>query len=174
MATADGKRPFGLSDVKFTPAGGGSLTDVPIAKSLDWSIEYEEQELTGDDAVAATRYYNQKVTGTVEHGGIHPALVAAITGGTTTTTGTGSTTKTVVAVKGASRAPYVKLEGQAKSDDGTNSDFHVVIYQARFTNPSWTLEEGTWLLTSADFTGIPDGSDNLVDFVWNSTATAIT
>jgi hypothetical protein len=173
MATADGKRPFGLSDVKFTPLPGGTLTDVPIAKSLEWSIEYEEEELTGDDSVASTRYYNQKVTGSVEHGGIHPSLVAAITGGVVTTTGTGGTTKTVVAVSGSSIAPYVKLEGQAKSDDGTNSDFHVVIYKARFTNPSWTLEEGTWLLTAADFTGIPDDTAKLVDFVWNSTAAAI-
>jgi len=174
MSVANGTRPFGLSDIKFTPAGGGSLTDIPLAKSLDWTIEYEEEELTGDDAVAATRYYNQKVTGSIEAGGINAAVVAVITGGVLTTTGTGATMKTVVAVKGASIAPYLKLEGLAKADDGTNADFHVVIYKARFTGPSWTLEEGTWVLTAADFTGIPDASDNLVDFVWNSTTAAIT
>lgn len=166
-----GVRPFGIKDAKITP-NAGTLTDVPLIQSLEVNVELEEAELTGDDKIVARRYYNPTVTGTIRSGGAHPLVIGAMTGVTAASTGTAGTLKNTVAVKGASRPLYCKIEGQSDVDESPAGDFHIVVWNARFTNPGFTMEEGTFMITEGEFSGVPDATDSLVDFVWNNTAVA--
>jgi hypothetical protein len=166
-------RPFGIKDCRITP-NAGVLTDVPLIQQLEVNIELEEAELTGDDKIAARRYYNPTVSGTIRAGGAHPVIIGIMTGGAPASIGAAGTLKNTVPVKGASRPIYCKIEAQSDVDESPTADFHIVIWNARFTNPSFTMEEGTFMITEGEFGGVPDASDNLVDFVWNTTAAVIT
>lgn len=169
---AYGEIPFGLRDVKLTPLPSGSATDLPVVRSVEVSLTSDSTELTGDDTTVAVRTFNLRVEGSIESGGMNPAAIAVMVGGTVATSGTTPNAKKTIAIGSSTAAGYFKLEGQVIADDG--GDFHMVVYKAKITTgPSWTFANGEYTLTTGDFTGVADGSNKIIDLVWNETAAAI-
>ena len=172
MATSYGEIPFGLRDVKLTPLPSGTGADLPRVRSVEVSLTSDNTELTGDDTTVAVRVFNLRVEGSIEAGGINPAAVAIMVGGTVTSTGSTPNAKKTIAIGSATNAGYFKLEGQVIADDG--GDFHILVYKAKVTTgPTWTFTGGEFTLTTADFTGVADDDDKIIDLVWNETATAV-
>jgi hypothetical protein len=175
--------PYGLRDVKLTPyttAAGdvlaGSTIDFPYSRTLTFSEAEDFEELRGDDKVITVRGKGASVDWELEGGGISLESVAAMYGGTVTTSGTTPAQVKTYKKKVTDTRPFFKLEGQAISDSG--GDFHAVLYKCRATGElEGELGDGAFWLTSASGTVIPatvvGNVDTLYDLVHNETAVAI-
>lgn len=167
-----GEIPFGLRDVKLTPLPSGTAADLPRVRSVEVSLTSDSLELTGDDTTVAVRSFNLRVEGSIEAGGVNPAAIAILVGGTVATTGSTPNEKQTIAIGASTSAGYFTLEGQVIADDG--GDFQMLVYKAKVTTgPSWTFTGGEYALTTCDFTGVTDDSDKIIDLIWNETAVAL-
>lgn len=175
--------PYGLRDVKITPYTDAAATtlagasiDFPNGRTLSFSEAEDFEELRGDDAVVTTRGKGAQVSWDLEGGGLSLEAVAAMYGGTITSSGvTPNQKKTYTKAKDDSR-PFFRVEGQAISDTG--GDVHAVIYRCRATGDlSGEMADGAFWLTGASGVGLPSlvsGDDDAIyDLVQNETATAI-
>jgi hypothetical protein len=175
--------PFGLRDLKITPYTdatatvlAGASVDLPNSRTLTFAEAEEFEELRGDDSLVATHGSGPQVEWELEGGGVSFEAVAAMYGGTVSTTGsTPNQVKTLRKLVTDVR-PYFKIEGQSISDSG--GDFHIVIYRAKATdNLTGELTEGSFFLTGASGVGLksllPAALDRVWDFVQNETAAAI-
>lgn len=175
--------PYGLRDVKLTPYTdaaattlAGSSIDFPYGRKLSFSEAEDFEELRGDDKVVTIRGKGAAVDWELEGGGISLEAVAAMYGGTVTTTGTTPSQVKTFSKKVTDTRPFFKLEGQAISDSG--GDFHAVLYKCRATGElEGELGDGAFWLTAASGQAIPATLtakiDALYDFVQNETAAAI-
>jgi hypothetical protein len=176
MALATNALPYGLRDVRLTPidAAGtlGTPVDLPAARVFSFSEAEDFETLRGDDGVVAIRGKGATVSWNLESGGVSMAAWQVLSGGALTTTGTTPNQIRRYRKLGTDTKPYFKAEGQSFSDSG--GDVHGVLYKARASD---TLEgefsDGTFFLTKAGGTGIPDLNNILYDFVQNETATTI-
>ena len=172
MATNFGELPFGIKDAKLTPLPSGTGADLPRIRSLEVSMTSDTTELTGDDSTVAVRQFNLRVEGSIEAGGLNPAAIAIMVGGSVVSAGTAPAATKTISIGANTVAGYFKLEGQMLADDG--GDLHIIIYKAKMTSgPSWTFTGGEFALTTGDFTGVADSNGKIVDLVWNQTAAAI-
>jgi hypothetical protein len=170
---ATGERPFGLRDVKITSLPGSTVVDVPVAQSLSFGLTSEQADMSGDDNLTNTRSFNPAVEGTLAFGGINPAVAAAVTGGVLSTSGTTPAQIQKLAITGATTPGRVKIQGRSYSDDVLTSGFGVTIYYAKFNNPSWTLEGGTYLISSCDYRAVPNATNDLIDIEYYETFAAV-
>jgi hypothetical protein len=169
--------PYGLRDVKLTPysAAGvlGTSVDLPAGRTLSFSEAEDFEELRGDDGLIAIRGKGPTVSFEIEGGGISLAAYAVLSGGTVTSAGTTPSQIKTYKKLSTDVRPYFKAEGQAISDIG--GDFHAVIYRIRCDGDiEGELADGSFWLTKAAGTGLPDASSNLYDFIQNESVTAIT
>jgi hypothetical protein len=169
--------PFGLRDVKLRPIDAsdgtvGAGVDLPAARTLSFKDTEESTELRGDDIVQASHGNGAVVEWDLEGGGISLAAYVILAGGTLTTTGTGSTAKTVVKKKSIDARPYFQIEGQSINDDG--GDFHTIIYRAKADSSiEGEQADGAFWLTKASGKGYPNEDGDSYDFVDNASVTAI-
>lgn len=175
--------PFGLRDVKITPYTdatatvlAGSSIDLPNSRTFSFAEVEEFEDLRGDDSLVASHGSGPNVEWELEGGGVGFEVVAAMYGGTVSTTGsTPNQVKTLRKLVTDVR-PYFKAEGQAISDSG--GDFHIVVYRCKATdNLTGELGDGQFFLTGASGKGfkslVPATLDRVWDFVQNETAVAI-
>jgi hypothetical protein len=170
-----GNIPFGIADAFLLPEGGGAGADLPIIRSLDVNMTSDSTDLTGDDTTVAVHTFNTHAEGSIEAGGISPAAIAIMIGGTAAVTGTTPNAKTTIVFDETTRGAYFKLEAQIIDDTG-EGDLHVIVWRAKITTgPSWTFQGGEYTLTTADYTGVadPNNANKIVSMVFNETATAI-
>lgn len=172
MATNYGEIPFGVKDAKLTPLPAGTGADLPRIRSIEVSVTSDTTELTGDDSTVAVRQFNLRVEGSIEAGGLNPAAIAIMVGGTVVSSGSTPNAIKTISIGDTTVAGYFKLEGQMLADDG--GDLHIIVYKAKMTSgPSWTFTGGEFALTTGDFTGVMDGDGKIVDLVFNETAVDI-
>lgn len=182
MALTSTPLPYGLRDVKITPftdASGASLgtsIDLPYGRTFSFTEAEEFQELRGDDKVVTVRGKGADVEWELESGGVSLEIVAAMYGGTVTTTGVTPNQKKTYQKKANDARPFFKIEGQAISDSG--GDFHVVIDRCRATDSfEGTLEDGEFWISGASGRAVASlligRTDVLYEFIQNETATAI-
>ena len=174
--------PYGLRDVKITPytdAGAttlGTAIDLPYSRTLSFTEAEDFEELRGDDEVISVRGKGPGVDWELEAGGISFEAVAAMYGGTVTTTGTTPNQKKTYQKKTSDVRPYFKVEGQAISDSG--GDMHGVLDRCRATGDlEGSMEDGSFWTTGAAGralgSNISGREDVLYEFVQNETATVI-
>lgn len=176
---AYGELPFGCRDCKITPWSSsntlGTAVDVPRIRTVELNVTRDSTDLEGDDVKIATHTFAKGLEGSIEAGGINPAVLVVLEGGTVATTGTGSTAVSTYAVKGDQTEGYFKLEAQMYADDG--GDMHFLAWKVKATNgPNFSFAQGEFALTQCDLSGIYDESTNpsrLYSLVQNATATAI-
>jgi hypothetical protein len=175
--------PYGLRDVKITPysdAAGSTLAgtsiDFPYSRTFSFTEAEDFEELRGDDKVVTTRGKGASVSWELEGGGLSFEAVAAMYGGTVTTTGTTPAQVKTWKKKVTDVRPWFKVEGQSISDSG--GDVHGVVYKCRATDDlSGEFGDGAYFLTGASGSGVPatltGNVDTLYDFIHNETAVAI-
>lgn len=175
--------PFGLRDVKLTPytdatatALAGASIDLPYGRTLTFAEVEDFEDLRGDDSLVASHGAGPNVEWEMEGGGVSFEAVAAMYGGTVSTTGSTPNQIKILRKLVTDVRPYFRIEGQAISDSG--GDFHIVIYRAKATdNLTGELGDGQFFLTGASGKGyynLLSGQTNRVwDFVQNETAVAI-
>lgn len=175
--------PYGLREIKITPftdAGATTLAAqsiaLPNSRTLSFTEAEDFEDLRGDDKTVATHGSGAHVEWELEAGGVSFEAVAAMYGGTVTSTGVAPAQVKTLSKKVSDVRPYFKIEGRAISDSG--GDFHIVIYKCKATdNLEGELGDGQFFLTGASGTGLPStvaaNLDKLWDFVQNETAVAV-
>ena len=174
--------PYGLRDVKITPYTDataltlGTAIDLPYSRTFSFSEAEDFEELRGDDRLVTSRGNGSQIDWELEGGGISFEAVAAMYGGTVTTSGVAPNQIKRLRKKTTDTRPFFKVEGQAISDSG--GDFHAIVYRCRSTGElEGELSDGSFLLTGASGTGFGSNvvgmEDTLYDFIQNETTTAI-
>lgn len=175
--------PYGLREVKVTPYTdatrttlAGSSIKFPNMQTFTFSETEEFNELRGDDKLVAVHGSGASVEWELEGGGMSMEAMAAIYGGTVTTTGvTPNQIKTWDKLETDIR-PYFKVRGRAISDSG--GDVHTVIHACKATDDmEGEYADGEFWLSKAKGQGL--GSLVVADlgkvysFIQNETATAV-
>lgn len=174
-----GELPFGCRDCKVTPwtAGGtlGTAVDVPRIRTVELNVTRDSTDLEGDDVKIATHTFAKGLEGSIEAGGINPAVLVVIEGGAVTTTGTTPSRVTTYQVLGTQVEGYFKVEAQMYSDSG--GDTHFIGWRVKTTNgPNYSFTQGEFSLTQCDLSGIYDTTvtpSRLYTVIMNETITAI-
>lgn len=175
--------PFGIRDIKITPysdAGAttlaGSSIDLPYAQTLKISETEDFEELRGDDKRQAKRGKGPQGTFEMSAGGLSLPALAALNGGTVTSSGTTPAQINSYRVLDSKVKPFFKAEGQSLSDLG--GDVHGIAWLCRVTDTiDYEMSDGTWWITGAN--GDAFGSritaslGALYDIIQNETAVAI-
>lgn len=169
--------PFGLRDVGIKVLNAaetaGTKVDFPNARTFSFSETTDSEELRGDDGVVAVHDLGSGVDWELEGGGYSFEAVAAMYGGTITSSGvTPNQVKTLDKNDNDPR-PYFQVEGQAISDSG--GDFHITLWKCKATGElSGEMADGSFWLTGASGRAIGLSSNRkLYTIVQNETATAI-
>lgn len=175
--------PYGLREVKVTPYTDATRTVLagtsirfPNSQTFSFSETEEFNELRGDDQLVAVHGAGAQVEWELEGGGMSFEAMAAMYGGTVTTTGvTPNQVKTWDKLTTDIR-PYFKVRGRAISDSG--GDVHCVIHAAKSTDDmEGEFADGEFWLAKAAGTGL--GSlvtadlGKVYSFIQNETATAV-
>lgn len=162
-----GEIPRGLDDlaVFVLDASGdpGTKVDVPGAQSLEWSVESDSDELRGDNQAIALVRNPKTVSGTIRVAKINLTAIAAMVGGTVSTTGT--TPNEIMALEETSAAParYFQVVGQASSADTNGSAYRVTIYKCLVTGgPNETLTIDEWSTPEFEFEAIANDAGSLL------------
>lgn len=170
--------PFGLRDVQIRPFAPGTETpgtnvDFPNARTFSFSETTDSEELRGDDGVVAVHDLGSGVDWELEGGGYPFEAIAAMFGGTITTTGVAPNQTKEYEKADNDVRPYFEVEGQAISDSG--GDFHVTLYKAKATGElNGEMADGSFWLTGASGRAIGRQSDRLLyKITQNETTTAI-
>lgn len=167
-----GNKPFGLRDIKITNLAGSTQADLPSARTLSFTERIRSGELTGDDSLTAVVAQSDGIEFTLESGGIDLDAYALLTGRSVTTAGTSPSRTATLTGDGGDVFPYVKIYGQAISDDAA-SDVHCIVWKAKITSIEGRFQEGEFFVTSCNGIGIDDGSNGVFDFVQHETSEAV-
>lgn len=164
----------GIDDLKvavLTADVAGDYVDIPGAQALEWSVESDSEELRGDNQVIAVVREAKSLTGTIRFAQNNLDALAALIGGTVTTTGTTPAVVDTLEVKSASSASYVEITGQVHGLDG--GGYRVVIHKALITSgPGGALADGEFNIPELEFTAVEKGG-NLMAHMQYETYTEI-
>lgn len=173
-----GELPFGCRDCYIAPVVAnviGTGIDVPRIRTVELNVTRDSADLEGDDVKIATHTFAKGLEGSIEAGGINPAVLQVLEGGSVTTAGTGATIHKVYAVTGDQAEGYFVLEAQMYADDG--GDTHFTAWRVKATNgPNYSFGQGEFALTQCDLSGIYDDSttpSRLYQVRFNTTVKAI-
>lgn len=102
----------------YTAAGApGTLVDLAAIRGVEMSTQTTEYENKGDGRIIATGADLDSLELTVMLAAFTPASVAALAGGTVTTSGVAPATITKYTRNVADVVPYVKIAGQTRAKD---------------------------------------------------------
>lgn len=139
----------GLWDVKINTidsAGAVNATeiDAPRARSIDIAGESDRTQIEGDDVVLDVTSLDERMTWDLELAGLSLALIAAVEGGATSTSGSGATLITTFAKTDATIRVDFQLRAQTKSKDG--GALVVTLHKCTMlSGPNLPLEYGEYL-----------------------------
>jgi hypothetical protein len=135
----------------------GTLVDVVAVKSIEQSMSVETVENRGDGAVIASTAELGSIDLTVTLGAFTPVSIAATTGGTVSTTGTGSTAVTKLIRTANDVVPYYKLAGQTRTKDSDGGAARVTYNKVSYQGgPDFALTDNEFAEFSFTAKAIPD------------------
>lgn len=165
----------GIADLKIYVLTGdtpGSAIDVPGVQALEWSVESDSEELRGDNQVLAVVRDAKTLTGTIRTAMTNLDAMAAMIGGTVTSTGTTPNVVDTLEVGAASDAKYIKIVGQTPGLGG--GAYRVTIHKALVTSgPGGSLADGEFSIPEFEFSAAASASGNLMSHAQYETLTAI-
>jgi hypothetical protein len=182
--------PYGLRDVKVVQyptleaiAFGGTLTDLPVARTFSFNETEEYDDLRGDDALQTSHGQGPQSEWELESGGISFGAYASIAGGVVVETGIAPNQRKRYRKKVTDQRPFFTAMGQAISDSG--GDFHGIVWRCRATgNIEAQLADTEFMIPTVSGIGFPckvsgmvgglEILDSVYDFVQNETITALT
>lgn len=144
MALAKTSGLFGVQDCQIAPittdATGsavvyGTALDVPGIKSLKWDLNVKEVENRGDEQILDVENNVEYVDISWENAEVSLDALAAINGGTVTTTGTADTEKNAYLFAGTQTSGYFKLLAKPKRGytDAGVKDVLLEVFKVRGT-----------------------------------------
>lgn len=155
-----GNQPFSIQDAAAYPyAAGvpGALVDLVGIKGIEVSPNTETVENRGDGAVMASSTDLTYVDITVTMGTMTPVSLAAISGGTVSTTGTGSTAINKLSRKSSDVIPYFKLAGQTRAKDADAGATRVTFNKCAWNGgPDFSLSDNEFAEFSVNCRALPD------------------
>lgn len=177
--------PFGLREVKITPYTdlsatvlAGASIKLPNSRTFSFTESEEFEDLRGDDSLVATHGGGPVVNWELEAGGYSLEAVAAIFGGTVTTSGSAPNRIKRLRKLKTDQRPYFLAKGRAISDSG--GDTHMVVWRCKATGDlSGEFADGQFWLTGASGIGMPCliaglDVDTCWDFIQNESLTPLT
>jgi len=157
---AAGNQPFSLQDAAAYPyAAGvaGSLVDLVAIKSIAQAMQIETIENRGDGAVIASTAELGSIDLTLTLGAFNPASIAAISGGTVSTIGTGATAVTKLVRTADDVVPYLKLAGQTRTKDSEGGAARVTYNKVSWQGgPDFGLTDNEFAEFAVNAKAIPD------------------
>lgn len=173
-----GNQPFSLQDAAAYPyvAGvAGTLVDIVAVKSIEQSMQVETIENRGDGAVIASTAELSSIDLTITLGAYTPATIAAIAGGTVSTTGTGGTAVTKLVRKSDDAVAYFKLAGQTRSKDSDGGAARVTYPKVAWQGgPDFSFADNAFAEFSVSAKAIPaDTTKELYTYEAYATWTAL-
>lgn len=157
---AYGTQPFSLQEAVAHPYEAGVPGDavtVVAVKSIEQSMNVEEVENRGDGKVIATVADLGSIDLTVTLGAFTPASVAALSGGTVTTDGTGDTAITRLVRTADDVVPYYKLAGQTRTKDSAGGAARVTYNKVSWQGgPDFGFTDNEFAEVSISAKAIPD------------------
>jgi hypothetical protein len=171
-----GEIPYSITDAKVYPYSGGSAgaaKDVPGIRRVEISAQVEEAEHRGDNTVLAVAASISSFDLTVEVGQQNLDAIAAMAGGTVTTSGTTpNQTRTLSRTVSNSPADFaLKATAPSKSADGGS----VVLELPRCQwvgGPNLSLADNEFPATEISARAVADGSSVLYKLIqYEGTAT---
>jgi hypothetical protein len=170
MASIGVSYPFGMRDIKLTPLPSGSQVDLPAAVTVKVTEKVVSAELNGDDVIVAAHGFPVAVEWELSSGGISLDAWALMTGRTVTNSGTTPNRVDKLTVSGTDVYPYFKIYGKTQGVAG--DDMHVKMFKCKVTSaPEGTFQNGQFYQTGVKGVGIDDGTNGIMQFVMNETAT---
>lgn len=175
--------PYGMREVRITPYTdfsrltlAGTSIKFPNMQTFSFKETEEFNELRGDDQLVAVHGSGPNVEWELEGGGYSFEAIAAMYGGTVTTTGVAPNQIKTFDKLGTDIRPYFKAQGRAISDSG--GDLHCVVHAARATDDlEGEFADGEFWLTKAAGQGLPSlvtaDIGKVYSFIQHETATVV-
>lgn len=157
---AFGEAARGLQDLRVAVLGAGDSPGTPViipgTRALSWNTESDSDRLEGGNKVLAVSRDAKTLSGSVELGLMNLAGVAAMTGGTVSTTGVTPNAETSMDEVASAGAIYCQIEGQTPSYDATGAGYGVKLLKCLVTSgPDEELSQANWNTPTLDFEGVP-------------------
>ena len=132
---------FGVDDAKLFPVTEdsedkftcGTGIDLPGVRQISLTYEIEEKSLTGDEKVLEVSNKIKSVTFNMEYAKLSLEVLAQLTGGTYTTTGSDDTETGKLTFGGGDLPNYFQLKAQILDTSNDGGDVHFCIYKAKAT-----------------------------------------
>lgn len=132
---------FGVDDAKLFPVTEDSETkftcgdgiDLPGVRQISVTYEMEEKSLTGDEKVLEVSNKIKSVTFNMEYAKLSLEILAQLTGGSYTKTGSGDDEVGTFSFGGGDLPNYFQLKAQILDTSNDGGDVHFCIYKAKAT-----------------------------------------
>ena len=146
--------------------------DVPYAVSVDPSIDQTADKLKADASTPVIAFGAPEGTGLMEWGLITPVVLALMTGGTASTSGTAGTVIDRLEVKGSLQPPSLIVVGWIPNVDGLQSSagIRLTLPNAKLSVPSGAFQQETFANRTSNLDYAPDANDNMQ--IWEFPVTA--
>lgn len=177
MVLASSAIPFGLRQVKLVPLNDSGVevpanaVFLPASRTFSFSETEDFETLEGDDRTVASHGAGPTVEWELEGGGISLAAWKVLAGGSTALSGTSPAQINTYTKLSTEQRPYFNVYGRAISDNG--GDFESIVYKCKADSSiEGSMENGSFLLTSASGKGYGNDSDNKL-YVFRHKETAV-
>lgn len=132
---------FGVDDAKLFPVTEdsedrflcGDGIDLPGVRQISLTYEIEEKSLTGDEKVLDISNKIKSVTFNIEYAKLSLEVLAQLTGGSYSTSGSGDNETGVFSFGGGNLSDYFQLKAQILDTSNDGGDVHFCIYKAKAT-----------------------------------------
>mgnify|MGYP007066783516 FL=1 len=132
---------FGVDDAKLFPVTEDSETqftcgtgiDLPGVRQISLTYEIEEKSLTGDEKVLDVSNKIKSVSFNIEYAKLSLEVLAQLTGGSYSTSGSDDTETAVFSFGGEDLPNYFQLKAQILDTNNDGGDVHFCIYKAKAT-----------------------------------------
>ena len=132
---------FGVDDAKLFPVTEDSETkftcgegiDLPGVRQISVTYEMEEKSLTGDEKVLEVSNKIKSVTFNMEYAKLSLEILAQLTGGSYTKTGSDDDEVGTFSFGGGDLPNYFQLKAQILDTSNDGGDVHFCIYKAKAT-----------------------------------------
>ncbi len=175
---AAGNQPFSLQDAAAYPFTAGGVAqaapvDIVGVKTIQQSMSVETVENRGDGAVLASVAEINSLELTITLAAFTPTSIAAISGGTVSTSGTGATAITKLSRKTTDVVPYFKLMGQTRAKDAEGGAARVTYPKVSWQGgPDFSFADNAFAEFAVNAKAIPGPADVLYDYEAFATWTA--
>lgn len=166
----------GFNDLSVAPVTGaadtvGTPVDYPGARTLDFGVESDSDQLEGDDTIIAIARGTKSGSGSIELGRNNPEALAVIAGGTVTTSGTTPDETKTLEESAENDTVFFQIVGQARGADVADSLYEVTIHKAMLTSGlNESLTQNGWNTPTGDFSFVANSSGQFLTRKWYETA----